>query len=52
MIYIVSFCAGVTVSFTMKQYNYSERDGNANVEVRLTGGIAVDVTVCVERGMF
>ena len=39
------------VSFKTDQYSYLESDGEAVVEVVLTGQTAVDVIVSVEGGM-
>ena len=39
------------MSFKKDQYSYNESDGQAAVEVVLTGQTAVDVVVSVEGGM-
>ena len=40
------------MSFKNDNYNYEESDGQAVVEVVLTGQTAVDVTVSITGGIF
>ena len=52
IIMVLSFCVGAIVGFKKRQYIFNENDGNAVVEVVLSGDIAVDVTVSVSGSMF
>ena len=47
-----SFHTGVRVSFMSGHYSYSEDNGQAFVEVMLTGRSVLDVVVLVKGGMF